>query len=166
MCFEYHRVIFHWKKWVKIFIFAYSQGRGDLPPPTLIDRISPGGADLPPPCANAYTRKNQWVKIQIISVYYISNVLFMVKKLFRLVEEWLCWLETPYFHNLTLTIGAKVATQGRNVRKRKLNCKPILEQVTPSRSSGKSLGEDLSHPVPSAKELFILCHQDADTIVD
>ena len=25
MCFEYHRVIFHWKKWVKIFTFSYSQ---------------------------------------------------------------------------------------------------------------------------------------------
>ena len=28
MCFEYHRVIFDWKKWVKIFTFAYGQGLG------------------------------------------------------------------------------------------------------------------------------------------
>ena len=35
MCFEYHRVIFHWKKWVKIFTFPYGQGRGCWPPPPL-----------------------------------------------------------------------------------------------------------------------------------
>ena len=33
MCFEYHRVIFHWKKRVKIFTFAYSQGRRGWPSP-------------------------------------------------------------------------------------------------------------------------------------
>ena len=33
MCFEYHRVIFHWKKWVNIFTFAYGQGQGGWPPP-------------------------------------------------------------------------------------------------------------------------------------
>ena len=32
MCFEYHRVIFYWKKCVKIFTFAYGQGRGGWPP--------------------------------------------------------------------------------------------------------------------------------------
>ena len=31
MCFEYHRVIFHWTKWVKIFTFAYGQGQGGWP---------------------------------------------------------------------------------------------------------------------------------------
>ena len=35
MCFEYHIVIFHRKKWVKIFTFAYSQGRGGWPPTPL-----------------------------------------------------------------------------------------------------------------------------------
>ena len=33
MCFEYHRVMFHWKEWVKIFTFAYGQGRQGCPPP-------------------------------------------------------------------------------------------------------------------------------------
>ena len=33
MCFEYHRVRFHWKEWVKIFTFAYGQGWGGWPPP-------------------------------------------------------------------------------------------------------------------------------------
>ena len=36
MCFEYHRVIFHWKKWVKIFTFAYGQGRQGWPPRPLM----------------------------------------------------------------------------------------------------------------------------------
>ena len=35
MCFEYHRAIFHWKKWVTIFTFAYGQGRCGWPPPPL-----------------------------------------------------------------------------------------------------------------------------------
>ena len=32
MCFEYQRIKFQWKKWVKIFKFDYGKGRGGWPP--------------------------------------------------------------------------------------------------------------------------------------
>ena len=35
MCFEYQRIKFQWKKWVKIFIFSYGQDRRGYPPSPL-----------------------------------------------------------------------------------------------------------------------------------
>ena len=36
MCFEYQTIKFQWKKWVKVFTFAYGQGRWADPPSPLL----------------------------------------------------------------------------------------------------------------------------------
>ena len=56
MCFQYYRIIFHWKKWVKIFTFSYGQGQGGWPPPPL--RVSL--AVKYPYFTSRLTRKLKW----------------------------------------------------------------------------------------------------------
>ena len=118
---------------------------------------------MTPPRANTYIplKINGWKFWQLLCIPKCMldtlETTFQGKKTFCLVKGSLSWSETPYFHNC-----AKVASEHQNVRKklffsssfisgskwlrkwvlnwrflRELKYKPIFEQVTPSRSSGK-----------------------------
>ena len=101
-----------------------------------LNPISPGVG--PQPRANAYTCKKSMGGNSYNFCIFLNKVRekpFHGQTTFRLVEGSLNWSKTPYISRTKCLRHQKLVSNWSLLQK--LNFKPIFEQVTPSRPSGK-----------------------------